>query len=353
MTYTILSWSPRLNQVWHTPVIEAEQVIRDALNAKVCRLEAHRLTTFRGTKMRRFVDPIPPLKLSPALVQRADVGVAIFPNGSVVSELGLVKSWKGLANRWIAIVHEIWPDHVALNASLIEDTLSQFDAVAVMTKAGEQELRRRFPALPVEFAPFAIDARSLRYKSPDRRSITLYNPGRRDAVQHDSLASAVGEGLYLFDTFKPGAVPDLMVHRNAYLNTITHSRLMVTNYAKFDQPSETGGIQEAGLRITEALGCGAIPIGHHPPNIDMQGLDTSWFGPLMPIGQSVDADVIHDTLANHSLGDRVAVEGPRFVALQHDWSNRIAELLTRAGLAIPTSLLEHQNKLQTTWSAGS
>jgi hypothetical protein len=349
VTYAFLSWSPRLNQVWHSPVIEAERVITAALKAEVFNLKNHRLTTFRGAKARSFFDPVPPLKILPPPGAPADVGIAVFPNGSVIGELGLVNNWQRLANTWIAIVHEIWPDHVQSNTSLIEDTLSQFQAVAVMTKAGEQELLRRFPGLPVAFAPFAIDGRSLRHRRIEQRSVTIYNPGRRDEAQHSALLEAVGDGLYLFDTFKPGSVPDLMAHRRAYLNIINHSQLMVTNYAKFDQPSETGGIREAGLRVTEALGGGAVPIGDHPDHIEMPGIDRTWFGPNLPIGHKVDPSIIHDTLTNLALRERVAYEGPRFIALRHDWSNRVAELLTRAQQPIPTSLLEHQAYLQTIW----
>ncbi len=352
MKALLLSSGNRLDKVWHSPVIEAEDSIRAFLDADVIEMNVHRRSTFRLQAVRTRFDPVPPIRLSSGSRPRpADVGVVVFPNGSVVSSLRLVKGWKSLAKRWIAVVHEIWPSHVVSEPDAIAEVFADFDAVSVMTNAGCLEFNQRFPNQPVSFAPFAIDGRRLTHRPPDKRGVTLFNPGRRDPIQHGSLLAATGDELYLFDTFAAGVSADLRVHRQTYLRTVSHSRLMVTNYAKFDAPQERNNAVEAGLRLTEALGGGAVPIGDHPSSIEMAGLDRNWFGPRFPVGQPVDRGAIRDLLADTALAERVAFEGPRFVALQHDWSNRISELLQRIGLSAPESLLEHQALLQQRWSS--
>ncbi len=350
-TSVLLSWAGRLSQVWHAPVVEAEDSIRDVLQAYVIPLETHRLTTFRWQGVRTRFDPVPPVRFTAPARPQADVGVVVFPNGHTVGDLRLVKGWRDLASRWVAVVHELWPSHVQDQAGAMGEVFAQFDAVSIMTLAGARAVEQRFPNLTTRFAPFAIDGRPLTHRRAHRRGVTLYNPGRRDAVQHAALREAVADELYLFDTFSPGPCADLRVHRQNYMNTIRHSRLMLTNHAKFDSPQETLGAVEVGLRITEALGGGAVPIGHHPDEIDMDGLDRSWFGPRIPVGHAADHDLIQSVLADTDHADRVAFEGPRFVALHHDWSNRAAELLTRAGVDLPESLEAHQDKLKANWTS--
>ena len=349
MRTLLLSWGRRLGRVHHAPVAEAEASIANALGAHISVLTPHRFSTFRAARLRNRFDPIPPLRISNVASQPADVGIMVFPTGSVVPDLLLVPKWRALAHRWVAVVHECWPDHFAGRLGEFEAVLGEFEAVAVMTHSGALALSRELPGLNVKFAPFAVDARMATVRRPQARGITIFNPGRRDATQHAAFRKVVGDNLYLFDTFAPGQTDDLAVHRAQYMNTISHSRLMVTNYAKFNQASETGGAVEVGLRVTEALTCGAIPIGHHPTTIEMDGLDRSWFGPFLQIGPDNSSesiiDAVRDVLADQELGERVAVEGPRFVASHHDWSHRVAELLQAASIDVPQSLRDHQNEL--------
>ena len=344
-TFGLLSNAHVNTEVWHTIPNELEEVAAESLSAVTFEQRARRVSLYRGTPVRRFVDPIPPVKVS----KNRHVDVMVIVCGSIfpLLNLELVPRWRSLADRWVAVVLEAWPSGVERHARALSRILRHFDQVLVSLQSGATAMAELSPS--VRFQPHGVDVLAVSQNPSWCRPISVHNPGRRDAAQHDVLKGATRGRLYLYDSFAPGRPPSLTAHRRAYLERCSLSRMMVVNAPKFDSPHETGpcsGFDHSG-RIAEALATGALPIGDHPAiPPDAKWLTPDLFGPRLRLGVRDQPDGLAD-LINSAHGPRLAsIHGPLHAARHLDWAYHLVQICNGLRVAQPSGLKERLDDLQ-------
>lgn len=344
--YLLVSFEEEFGQLWHGSAIEATRIFRESLAAEVVRVERRRFAKFRGRPLRKYLDPLPPLRLANRC--EAEVGIVIFYTASAISRFAYVDEaqWRPMAKRWLALVIEVWPNHVKEYRSEIDAVLAGFDRIMVTMPSGAAALQRAV-GCPLISAQCPVDAMMTRPTAASDRGIGIVNPGRRDSAQHEVLVEAARRAgvPYLYDTFGPGRVPSIEDHRRAYYERITYSRLMVTNRAKFDD-AESSGSKEYGLRIVEALSGGALPVGESMDGAPHAQEFPQWINDhVVPIGEPSPVERVVELLRDECAINRAALEGPLTVLARHDWSHRLLSLLDVDRDHAPAALRERLDRL--------
>jgi hypothetical protein len=150
---------------------------------------------------------------------------------------------------------------------VIEQVVAHLDHLFVGIRVGAEAVQAA-TSTPVSFLLPAVDTLAISPAvSVDDRRIDVSNRGRRDPRQHELLASWARRtgAFYEFDTLRDGVVAEPFEHRRHYYEQTARSLAFVANPARFDLPELSAGVAEVGLRYLEALACGTVLIGDHPP----------------------------------------------------------------------------------------
>lgn len=199
--------------------------------------------------------------------RRHDLAIIVVNDLRQLGVLAALPAWRSLAPVFVAYVYEIWPAWLPGAAPVVEAVVDHLDHVFVGIRSGAEALQA-VTSTSVSFVSPAVDVLAVEAVSAvDDRRIDVANRGRRDPHQHQVLADWARRtgAFYEFDTLRDGAVVDALEHRRHYYAQTARSRAFIANPARFDLPQLSAGVQEVGLRYLEALACGTVLVGDHPP----------------------------------------------------------------------------------------
>jgi hypothetical protein len=272
----VISQRQLWNAPWFSYCVEYETALADILDATTVCISArqgrmadllrnrYRLRTELSSRL-PSVHMVQPYML-PRPSQRFDLGVIVVNDLQQLGVLGSIPGWRQLADRFVAIVVEVWPNWLEAAKPALEQVASQFAGVFTTIESSVAGLGAMSGA-PTHFLPPGTDTLFVTPPSSALgRYISVSNRGRRDAAQHRGLSrwAASTDHVYEFDTGSLSGVEDHAVHRQHYLEQCARSRVYITNFARFDQPAIRGQSEELGLRYFEGLASGCVLAGQHP-----------------------------------------------------------------------------------------
>lgn len=280
--------------------------------------------------------------------------VAVFTTSTAFDlfTIGQLVEVRKLAKQVVAYVAESWPGSTSTKKLCLEPwDLVDHIFVGVPSAAEELSAILRRVVVPM---PAGVDTDLFATQQPDPRPISISNPGRRAPAQHKLLSRICDEEnlWYYYDTISGEMSVPARYHRSSYAETLKHSKAVVCNPARFDEPARTRGTQVVPYRVFEALaaGCRIFGSGFTDGSFRNAGLPVLDIAelPLRPTYEQV-----HRLLMS---GDHEA-EPKRYqeIARRHsDWAHRWNAMLAELGLrpspqlAKRLSRLSADNKMQST-----
>ena len=335
---------------WYGGLVQAEDVLVRCLGARLHSVELGRPRyarppiasphVHRALALTRLGHPYrldPPAGTGAGPNGRADVAVLVANDLHDVSMLLGVRDWNDLGEVVLVHIAEISPRDLKLYPEVVRHLCHRADYVFTGTEGLEHERLRRDRVRSVSVVPPLLDVLGF----PTRplagdRPIDVLNVGRRDPAQHEALRSWASEhgGYYGRDTGYLPAVTSLADHREMYAATAARAGVFITNFARFDQPEQHGGIWEVGTRFYEAMAAGCVLAGELPVRSKVFQERIAPVEPLaFPLGStSLPAEL------RAVLDDPTGAEGrhrsTRATALRaHDVAHRWREMSEIAGLA--------------------
>jgi hypothetical protein len=178
------------------------------------------------------------------------------------------------------------------------------------------------------------------------RTIGVYNPGRRAPEQHAWLDryAAQRSALHLYDTLQGGLMADSAGHRQLYASLLSRTDLLVSNYARFDQPKVIRDVRAISGRVFEGLAAGCRMIGVAPDAalLEAAGLETARFHHL-PLEEPIEppSSLVDDP-------EVIAAERAGHVALAArtgDWAHRWVTMAQTVGLELSPGMRRRLERL--------
>lgn len=258
---------------WTAYCTELESVLAELLDADTVEIDRRdgRIAAVLAPRFRarNVAARWPPLRSFDWEVpdRRYDLALVVVNDLRQLGVLAALPSWRSLAHTFVAYVYEIWPAWVPAASPVIEQVVAHLDHLFVGIRVGAEAVQAA-TSTPVSFLLPAVDTLAISPAvSVDDRRIDVSNRGRRDPRQHELLASWARRtgAFYEFDTLRDGVVAEPFEHRRHYYEQTARSLAFVANPARFDLPELSAGVAEVGLRYLEALACGTVLIGDHPP----------------------------------------------------------------------------------------
>lgn len=321
----VVTESPLWNVPWFAYCVEFERVLASLLAADTIEItprpgripaalkdRQRARNAVKNIKQLRAFDLGTPAK-------KYDLAVIVVSDLNQLGVLAAIPGWRSIADRFVAYVFEVWPVWLPAARRTIDEVVGQLDHLFVGTESVIGELSRS-TTTPVTFVPPGVDV--LQVSPPvtiDGKRIDVSNRGRRDRAQHGMFQQWAAEtgAFYEFDTGSLAAVESPDGHRRHFYEQAARSRAFVANVARFDQLDLRGTATEVGLRYFEAVACGTVLVGEHPPHEAMERVLCSPPGLLdLPVGTTEMPGLLAEFLAD----DRAVMElglGNRRVGLRH------------------------------------
>jgi hypothetical protein len=261
-----------------------------------------------------------------------------------------IKKWRQNCHRAVLWIDEIWAKELKeYKTSLYLKIAKDFDCI-FSTQINSVDAIADLVQRPCYFLPYGIDAvKFCPYPFQPRRSIDVYNMGRRSPILHKALLERVEREnfLYLYDTFKGMQMIDHTEHRTLYSNLIKSSRYFIANKAKFDTIDETGGQEELGSRFFEGAAGGAVLVGT-PPACDAYTQCFDWSDAVIsiPYDAANIIDILTELDAQPERLSRIRKDNIVNSLLRHDWVYRWGEILQKVELGNTPEMLSRQLHLQ-------
>lgn len=316
---------------WHAYCVEFEQVLAEVLDADVVDIvESGGALADRLRHRYRVRNTIARLGGPRPYSWNVgdteyDLAVIVASDLQQLSVLASLPGWRRIANRFVAYVFEVWPTWLPAAQLLIGDVVERLDHLFVGIESVVPQLEQ-CTTTPVTFLPPAVDVLAI---SPvtevAQKRIDVSNRGRRHPVQHEILlrwAEASG-AFYEFDTAAPTAVSNPRDHRAHFYEETARSLAFVANMARFDLPELRGDSHEFGLRYFEALACGTVPVGVHPPVAAQQRVLGSLSGLIdFPVEPAEMPAALVDLLADRPAALELGLANRRLALQYHDVLHR-------------------------------
>ncbi len=339
---------------------EAEDVLAMVTDADFAYVEASqsdstvRLQRAVGRTMRRFgpMGPHAPLPAPRPRRTRAPLrdhyDVAVFV-GFTLWDMPLLERLtdvRSRADHIIAWFPEAWASDFD-NGRLTHEPFDLADTIFVGMRAATEQLQR-VADRPVYHVPPAVDA--LRFAGVnlgEPRQIDVLGIGRRDSHLHDALLDWARKShrLYVYDTISGTQALVAVAHRENLADTYRRSKIAITNYAKYNQPSVVGAERERPGRLWEGLASGVSMIGF-PPD---ESLQKSLIGELVVEPLADDPSIAVEQVDQLTRLDRTSARR-RHVQLAlrgHDWIHRWAGLFAKSGVEAPAGFETRTEQLET------
>lgn len=338
----VVSELPLWRYPWFAYCVEFERVLADLLEADVVEVTRRdgrvaQALQHRG-RLRNRLASVPPLRVYDwtATDHRYDLAVVVVSDLGQLSLLAAIPNWRSLADRFVAYVWESWSSTLPGAGQALADVVDHLDHLFVGIESVVPDLRRT-TTTPVDFVAPAVDVLQVNAPLPvEQRRIDVSNRGRRDAAQHALLQQWAADtgGYYEFDTAALAGVDDPGIHRRHYYEQTARSRAFVANVARFDQLDLRGSAREFGLRYFEALACGTLVLGDHPPADAVERLLGDVPGLLdLPVGSTVLPPAVADVLADDAAVVSLGAANRRAALDRHDVLHRWQTMAGVLGIA--------------------
>jgi hypothetical protein len=307
---------------------------------------------YRGVKRLGSTDELA-LKMSKfpselVLEQEYDLLFAVLDNPFQFHLLESIKGWREKCRHTACFITEMWQPDLQIER-LFREPWSNFDHIflgVTQCVAGLSKLIKP----PVTYIPPAVDTlRFSPYPNPPQRSIDVSYVGRRSPDIHDALIKRAAQDnfFYYHDTLRGKLeIENAREHRILLANLFQRSRYNITNYAKFNSTTETGGTQEIGYRFFEGAAAGTVMIGM-PPAGEVFPHYFDWEEPIIKVDLS-GTDVVEAIAQLDAQPERLEVISRRNVAnclLKHDWSYRWRDILSTFDLKPNQAMVDREKYL--------
>ncbi len=271
-------------------------------------------------------------------VDGEDVDLAIFITSGPFDMAALRELRLSPATRIVTWVVETWPGQLQ-RRGFDAESFRGVDAVYAIGTDVAHVLGRAI-GRPVGVLPPAVDVLAFRALAQLDRPVLAMNPGRRDPRQHAALRSAAASrgDAYIYDTMTAGTVADHQEHRHAYRAMAGLSRLVVSNFGRFDEPEMIGNVRVFGTRIFEACAAGALPVGTFPSEGEFEIVGLSGCRRAKLAFDATDEDVRRIVEGSDAL--EVRESNLRVAAISADWAHRFARILRDLDLEPSPALLD-------------
>lgn len=267
-----------------------------------------------------------------ALNHDYDLFVAVLGAYRQVASSHTIRHLRSRCRLAVCYLAEVWPSNYQ-DENAIFDLFSIFDHIFVGLENAVEPLGR-ITGRPCSYLPYGVDGLTS-YPTPGAvRGIDIFNVGRRSEITHRALRDyAEAQNLfYYFGNIKHSA-EDYQDHRYLLAGLIKRSRYFITNYAKFDRPDQTGGVEEISYRYFEGAIGGTVMIGHPPESAAFPSL-FSWPDAVIrsPIDNPAIGDLIAALEADPGRVQRIRRANVVHALREHDWVYRYGAMLDAVGI---------------------
>ena len=305
-----------------------------------------------GTRLAQILAPHFAFELNPGLpITKADEYDLFFVICQFPKDLCNIRAlhgWRDHCKTSICWLNEIWVADLPESKSWI-DSLKKFDYVVVSCSQTLSALRQSL-GNKCHYLPHGIDTILFcPYPNRPRRSIDLYNIGRRSESTHRAILKlAEGSGIfYVYDSMDGDQVISPHEHRSLFANIAKRSRYFIVNPGKIDSPTETNQQIEFGTRYFEGAASGTIMIGEKPNHREFEKY-FDW--PDVVIDMQFGCEDIGRILRelDKEPGRQAQIRRTNVIQSlrRHDWVYRWEAVLKIAGLDPMPSLHGRKRQLQ-------
>ncbi len=216
----------------------------------------------RSSKLASMIKPDPnPYRPT----QEFELFFAIFQTPWEFLSIDSIKNWRKKTQKAACLIIELWQKDVEGWKDLLE-LLSEFDHIFTCFYYSVDDISKA-TGRPCSYLPLAVDALTFcPYPVwPDRYIDVCYMGRRTQPVHQVLLAMAQANKIhYVYDTASNFSVYEPTEHRYLLASTIKRSRYFFANYAKVNEPLQTGSQKEFGYRFYEGAAGGAVLLGAAP-----------------------------------------------------------------------------------------
>jgi hypothetical protein len=264
-----------------------------------------------------------------------DLLLALCQAPSDLRYLTALRGVRDRCRRSACLLEEVWSADLERwrgDLKRIADFDAVFTSIASSATALSDVMGRRCHVIlggvdAVKFCP---------YPDPPARSIDVYSMGRRPEAVHGALMllARCGRLFYVYDTVRNFAIIDPAEHRALLRDLVKRSRHFLAYHAKFNEPEETHGQQELGMRYFEGAAGGAVMLGS-APRCEAYDRNFDWPDAVIPVSATDAWDVAEVLAELDGQPERVArIRRDNVVnsLLRHDWVYRWRQILDIMGL---------------------
>jgi hypothetical protein len=187
----------------------------------------------------------------------------------------------------------------------------------------------------VAVVPPLLDVLAFPARPDDERTIDVFSPAARPPGQDRLLRhwASAHNGSYQQHIGQLGAITSLAAHRRIFTTMATRSRLLLTNFDRFDNRRRAGLHREVGGRFYDAMAAGCVLVGDLPTSSRQFAEYVAAAGPLtFPCDAQQLPDEVAEALTDHAASRRLGSLA-RAAALRHnDVAHRWAQMAALAGL---------------------
>lgn len=329
---------------WYGGLVQAEDVLARCLGARMHAVELAAPRYGRAPVASPHVHRVlavtrlgHPYRLDPPPAgPRSDVVLLLANDLHDVSMLLGLRQWSELGEVVLVHVAEISPRDLKLYPDVVRHLCDRADHLFTGTEGLPHERLRRGRVRTVSVVPPLLDVLGFPTRPlAEQRTIDVLNVGRRDRTQHELLRQWAidNDGYYVRDTGYIPTVTSLADHRETYAATCSRAGVFITNFARFDQPEQHGGVWEVGTRFYEGMAAGCVLAGELPVRSTVFRERIAPIEPVsFPLGAtSLPAGLLAVLSDPHAAEDRRRMS--RAAALRaHDAAHRWQEMAAIAGL---------------------
>jgi hypothetical protein len=276
-----------------------------------------------------------------------DLFVAVLGAYRQVASIHTIRHLRSRCRKAVCYLAEVWPSNFK-DENAIFDLYSIFDYVFIGLEHAVEPLERII-GCPCSYLPHGVDGlRS--YPPPGAvRAIDIFNVGRRSEVTHRALREFADERdlFYYFGNIKH-TDEEFQDHRYLLAALIKHSRYFIANYAKFDRPDQTDGVEEVSYRYFEGAIGGTVIIGRPPDSAAFRRL-FSWPDAVIPspIDNPAIGDLIASLEADPDRVNRIRAANVVHSLREHDWVYRYGAMLDAVGIPQSPQMALRRHRLAT------
>ncbi|MGI9047052.1 MAG: glycosyltransferase family protein [Burkholderiales bacterium] len=344
------------DRVWHAAFYEWEDLIGEWDDVDTY-LPAHSYQLSRklytlanyATDAKWAIRLLTPHFNSCHLIQKYDLFFIICMDIFELIAITSIRNWREKCRNAVCYLDECWSEEWLKGREFLLRPLREFDHVFLGTQ-NSVEVISKIIGRPCTYLPMGIDAvRFAPFPVAPRRSIDVWNLGRRSAVTHQALLELAERKhiTYYYDTVKSGNVPSPSEHRLLISNLLKRSRYFIANHARANELGTNHGHMEIGARFFEGAAAGAVMLGK-PPAPAAFNEYFGWPDAVIPL--PFDAPDIADTIAELDARPqrlaRIRQDNLVNSLLRHDWVHRWRRVLETVGLAVTPKMLLRESMLR-------